>query len=100
MVAVVAVLGAGALVPLNVVLWVWAAGVVREYRREAEELRLAGEIVRLHAENRRLRADGARKDDLLGVANRELDALGRQAALLKADMVRCGIVGGPPVGSN
>lgn len=70
-------LGVFALLGLNVVLWTWAAGIVREYRREGREPGLVAENARLHAELRR-------KEVLIAETRAALDRLERQATEIEA----------------
>ncbi len=77
-------LGGAALLGLNVILWTWAAGMVREFRREARAPHLADEVARLTAE-------GLEKDKVIREQNADLDRLTAEAATLRARIQQCGI---------
>ena len=73
-------LGGAALVALNLILWLWFAGVAREWRAPG----LVEENVKLHRSVRAL-------EETIASQTRELDALHAEAARLKSHMDLCGV---------
>lgn len=81
---IVLALAGAALVGLNVIIWTYALGVVASARRERRDAGLVPEVARLTEE-------GRRKDEIIRDQNAKLDALGAEAAKVRAQIQTCGI---------
>ena len=79
-------LAGAALLGLNLILWLWFAGVVREFRDERRAPGLVEENVKLRRELRAMQ-------ETIASQTRELDVLHAEGARLKSHMDLCGVRG-------